>query len=90
VALSGDASLSNTGVLSVNKTRLNVRNETGTTIASTRAVYISGFNNFPLIALATNLTEATHNVVGITVAPITDQSNGYVAVTGQCDADTNS
>jgi hypothetical protein len=40
VALTGDASISNAGVIAVNKTRLNVRNETGTTIASTKAVYI--------------------------------------------------
>ena len=89
VAVSGDASITNAGVLSVNKTRLNVRNETGTTIASTKAVYVSGFNNYPLITLANNTTETAHNVVGITVAPIADQSNGYIATSGQCDAETN-
>ncbi len=89
VALSGDASLSNTGVLSIDKTRLNVRNETGTIIASTRAVYVSGFNNFPLITLATNTVETSHNVVGITIAPIGTSANGFIAVSGQCDAETN-
>jgi hypothetical protein len=89
VALSGDAALSNTGVLGVNKTRLNVRNETGITIASTKVVYINGFNNFPLIALADNTDETKHDFVGLTVAPIADSSNGYIATTGQCDAETN-
>ena len=89
VAVSGDATLSNNGVLAVNKTRLNVRNETGSTIASTKAVYVSGFNNFPLISLATNTAEVSHNVIGLTVAPIATGSNGYIATTGQCDAETN-
>ena len=89
VALSGDAVISNTGVLGVNKTRLNVRNETGSTIASTRAVYINGFNNFPLIALADNTNENKHNVIGLTIAPIAHQANGYIATSGQCDAETN-
>ncbi|MEI6281048.1 MAG: hypothetical protein WCP17_03570, partial [bacterium] len=90
VALSGDASLSNTGVLGVNKTRLNIRNETGTTIASTKAVYVSGYNSFPLITLANNTAETAHNVVGITIAPINDQTNGFIATSGQLDAETNS
>ena len=89
VALSGDAALSNTGVLGVNKTRLNVRNETGTTIASTRAVYISGFNNLPLITLADNTAELKHNSVGVTIAPINTSSDGFIATSGQCDAETN-
>lgn len=89
VTPSGDATITNAGVISVNKTRLNVRNETGTTIASTKAVYVSGFNNLPLISLATNNTEVSHNVVGITVAPIAHQADGYIAVSGQCNAETN-
>jgi hypothetical protein len=89
VAVSGDAVMSNTGVLSVNKTRLIVRNETGVSIPTTRAVYVGGFNNYPLIALASNITELQHNVVGITVGAIGDQSNGYIATGGQCDAETN-
>ena len=90
VALTGDAALSNAGVLGVNKTRLNVRNETGVTIASTRAVYINGFNNLPLIALASNTDENKHNIIGVTIAPIIDQANGFIATSGQCDAETNS
>jgi len=89
VALSGDASLSNTGVLGVNKTRLNIRNETGSTIASTRAVYVSGFNNLPLVSLADNTVESQHNVVCITIAPINNEANGFCAVSGQFDAETN-
>ncbi len=90
VALSGDASLSSAGILGINKTRLNVRNETGVTIASTRAVYVSGFNNRPLILLADNTDEAKHDVIGITIAPIAHQANGFIATSGQCDAETNS
>jgi hypothetical protein len=89
ITVSGDASIADGGVLAVNKTRLNVRNETGTTIASTKAVYVSGFNNVPLISLANNTVETQHNVVGITIAPIADQANGFIATTGQCDAETN-
>ena len=89
VAVTGDAAMSNAGVLGVNKTRLNVRNETGVTIASTRAVYVNGFNNLPLILLADNTDEAKHNVVGITIAPIAHQADGFIATTGQCDAETN-
>ena len=91
ITITGDAAGSGTTAiaLAVNKTRLNVRNQTGVTIASTKAVYVSGFNNLPLIALATNITEVSHNVVGITVAPIAHQADGYIAVSGQCDAETN-
>jgi hypothetical protein len=89
VALSGDAVISNTGVLGVNKTRLNVRNETGTTIVSTRAVYVSGFNGYPLITLADNTDENKHNVAGLTIAPIAHQADGFIATSGQCDAETN-
>ena len=91
VALTGDATLSNTGVLGVNKTRLNVRNETGTLIAATRAVYVSGFNSdLPLIALADNTIETAHNVIGITTAAISSSTNGVIATSGQFDAETNS
>ena len=89
VAVTGDASMSNAGVLGVNKTRLNVRNETGVPIASTKAVYITGFNNYPLISLASNTDEAKHNVIGLTIAPIAHQANGFIATSGQCDAETN-
>jgi hypothetical protein len=87
--VSGDAVIADGGALAVNKTRLNVRNETGSTIVSTRAVYISGFNNLPLITLAENTDETKHNVVGITIAPIADDTDGYIATSGQCDAETN-
>ncbi len=89
VAVTGDAAMSNAGILGVNKTRLNVRNETGVTIASTRAVYVNGFNNLPLILLADNTDEAKHNVIGITIAPIAHQADGFIATSGQCDAETN-
>ena len=89
VALSGDAVLSNAGVLGVNKTRLNVRNETGSPIVSTKAVYISGFNNFPLISLADNTDELKHNVVGVTIAPINSSADGFIATNGQFDAETD-
>lgn len=90
VAISGDASLSNAGVLGVNKTRLNVRNETGVTIGTSKAVYVSGFNNLPLIILADNTNEAKHNVIGITVGSIAHETNGILSTGGQCDAETNS
>jgi hypothetical protein len=89
VAMSGDASITNAGVVSVNKTRLNVRNETGVSIATTKAVYVSGFNNLPLITLATNAAELAHNVIGVTVGAIAHEANGYVATSGQFDAETN-
>ena len=34
--------------------RLQVRNETGSTIAAYKVVYVSGFNNIPLVALTDN------------------------------------
>ena len=89
VAMSGDATLANTGAISVNKTRLNVRNETGVAITTTKAVYTTGFNNLPLILLADNTNEAKHNFIGVTVGTINNQANGYVATSGQCDAETN-
>jgi hypothetical protein len=89
VTLSGDASLSNTGVLGVNKTRLNVRNETGVSIAATKAVYTTGFNNLPLVLLADCTDEAKHNVLGVTIAAIADDTDGVICVTGQFDADTD-
>ena len=89
VAMTGDASISNAGAIAVNKTRLNVRNETGSNIATTKAVYVSGFNNYPLIALADNTDEAKHNFIGVTVGSIANSANGYVATSGQCDAETN-
>jgi hypothetical protein len=89
-SISGDASMTNAGVLGVNKTRLNVRNETGVQIASTKAVYASGFNNLPLISLADNTDETKHSIVGLTIAPINHEANGFIAVSGQCDAETNS
>jgi hypothetical protein len=89
VTLSGDASLSSTGVLGVNKTRLNVRNETGVSIAATKAVYTTGFNNLPLVLLADCTDEAKHNVLGVTIAAIADDTDGVICVTGQFDADTD-
>ena len=89
VTMSGDATLVKTGEIRVNKTRLYIRNETGSTIATTKAVYTSGFNNFPLILLADNTNEAKHNVIGLTVGSLPNQSNGYIATSGQCDAETN-
>jgi hypothetical protein len=89
VAMSGDATITNAGAVSVNKTRLNVRNETGTTIATSKAVYVSGYNNYPLITLADNTNEAKHNYLGITVGSIATSANGYIATSGQCDAETN-
>ena len=90
VTMSGDATITNAGVVSVNKTRLIVRNETGSTIPTTRAVIMTGFNNYPLIGLADNTDENKHNVIGLTVGSIAHQANGYIATGGQCDAETNS
>ena len=89
VTASGDASITNAGLVAVNKTRLNVRNETGTTITNTKVVYVDGFNNLPLIKLADNTDLLKHDVIGVTIASITDQANGIVATSGQFDAETN-
>ncbi len=90
VTPTGDATISNTGVISVNKTRLIVRNESGTSILTTKPVYVNGFNNYPLIRLTDNTDKTKHNVIGLTVGNIGDQNNGYIATGGQCDAETNS
>lgn len=89
ITLSGDATIADGGAIAVNKTRLNVRNETGTSIATTKAVYVSGFNNLPLVSLVDNTVEAKHNYIGITVGAIAHEANGYIATSGQCDAETN-
>lgn len=91
ITITGDAT--GTGAtnipLAVNKTRLNVRNETGVAIATTKAVYVSGFNNLPLVGLVMNTDEAKHNMIGITVGSIANSANGYIATGGQFDAETN-
>lgn len=89
ITVSGDATIADGGALSINKVRLNVRNETGTPIASTKAVYMSGFNNLPLIALGDNTVDLKYNVIGLTIAPINSSADGFIAVQGQCDAETN-
>lgn len=89
VALSGDASLDNTGLLSVHDTRLTVRNETGSTIAAGKAVYISGFNDVPLISLCDNTVAGKELVMGVVEVAINDQSNGYIKTNGTVSMDTN-
>jgi hypothetical protein len=69
---------------------LGVRNETAATIVTTKAVYMSGFNNLPLVALADNTNELKHNILGVTVGSIADSTNGVIATSGQFDAETNS
>jgi len=55
------------------------RNETGATIPALTAVYVSGFNNVPLLGLA---GPSTASPVGITVAAISDESNGVIVEQG--------
>ena len=89
VTASGDAIIRDGGSIEVNKTRLNIRNETGTAIATTKAVYMTGFNNLPLVGLADNTNEVKHNVIGVTVGSISNSADGYIATSGQFDAETN-
>lgn len=71
-------------------TQLTIRNETGVSIATTRAVYVTGFNNHPLVALADNTNEAKHNVIGVTIGAIAHEADGTIATGGEFDAETNS
>ena len=64
------------------KTVLTVRNETGATIPSGKMVYMSGFNNVPLIALANNTQPNQHHYIGITQSAIADQTNGVIVTGG--------
>lgn len=61
-----------------------VMNQTGTTIAKGKAVYISGANgNNPLISLASNAAEGTSSkTLGLVIADITQGSTGYVITEG--------
>ena len=62
----------------------NVQNNSGSTIAKGKAVYISGANgNNPLISLASNAAEGTSSkTLGLTTTDITQGSNGYVITEG--------
>lgn len=72
------------------KTVLIVRNETGVTIPAGRMVYMSGFNNVPLVGLANNTQPNTHHYIGITTAAINDQTNGIIVTGGLASPiDTN-
>ena len=67
-----------------------VRNETGVSIAIFKAVYVSGFNNFPLVGLADNTDINKHHIIGITKASIAHEANGVVVTTGVLSGvDTN-
>ena len=61
-----------------------VQNNSGSTIAKGKAVYISGANgNNPLISLASNAAEGTSSkTLGLTTTDITQGSNGYVITEG--------
>ena len=93
ITLTGDATGSGTGSIAVSVDRVTrkVRNETGSTIAAGRAVYISGFNNYPLVSLANNTLDAAHHAIGVTTASIANAANGTIVVTGIITGiDTNS
>lgn len=93
ITLTGDATGSGTGSIAVSVDRVTrkVRNETGSTIAAGRAVYISGFNNYPLVSLANNTLDAAHHAIGVTTASIANAANGTIVVTGIiAGIDTNS
>ena len=64
------------------KTVYSVRNETGTSIPALRAVYVSGFNNVPLVALADNTDVLKHHPIGVTSAAIANQANGTIVTNG--------
>jgi hypothetical protein len=53
-----------------------LRNESGSSIAKGKLVYISGYNNVPLISLASNLTLVASHDVYITTAAIANNANG--------------
>lgn len=59
-----------------------VRNETGTTISAGSVVYISGFNNLPLISLGDNTQEINHEVIGVVLNNINNESNGLIITHG--------
>ena len=63
----------------------NVRNQTGSTIAKFKVVYISGATgNKPLITLASNLTEAASSkTYGLTRDTIANNGTGYVVTVGE-------
>jgi hypothetical protein len=69
---------------STNKLETVVRNNLGFTVPSGSAVYLSGnIGNVPLIALSQANTELTSTkTIGITAAPIANNSNGTIIVFG--------
>ena len=88
--VSGDIIVLNSGNVKVHDMSLPVRNETGSVIAAGKAVYISGFNNKPLISLADNTNSSKVLVVGITESSISHEADGYVKTAGTISMDTDS
>ena len=78
----------NTGII-INQDVINlvtlVRNQTGSTVAAGKVVYISGATgNKPTIALASATTESTSSkTFGITRTSIANNSTGYVVTIGE-------
>ena len=62
---------------------INVRNETGSTIPALRAVTpTGGFNNYPLVQLASNTSITYHLPIGVTMSAISDQATGSIIQSG--------
>jgi hypothetical protein len=70
---------------------MTVRNETGVSIPAMRAVYVVGFNNYPLVGLANNTLATQHHVIGITTSSIANGADGTIVTNGLLSGvDTNS
>ena len=62
---------------------IRVRNNTGTTIANGKAVYITGrIGNRPTVALARADSDTTSLVLGLTTEPIGNNEDGFVTTRG--------
>ena len=91
ITLSGDTAGTGAGAITTRTTRVSelVRNESGSSIPSTRAVCVTGFNNYPLIGLCDNTNEDLHNPLGVTESTCANNSNCYICTHGHCAAQTN-
>jgi hypothetical protein len=62
---------------------ITVRNETGASIDAGKAVYVSGYNNYPLITLADNTVAGKVMVAGITTTSIAHEAQGFILHDGE-------
>jgi hypothetical protein len=88
--LKADGSVdSSTYLTQATELKINIRNETGSTITKGKAVYVSGFNNLPLVRLADNTIDGREAFIAIVTANIPDESNGVGVLFGAVDMDTD-